>query len=119
MNAKRKALTALSLLLMLPALSGCLALAAGGAAGGTAGYYIAREDRPTEQVGKDEDLTARVQARLAQDPDLGPLKLHAEAYDDVVTLSGEVPNGLMAQRAIDMVHDIPGVKGVRSELNVH
>ncbi len=120
MNAKKNhVLTLLSLLLMLPALSGCIALAAGGAAGGTAGYYIAKEDRPSEQVGRDDELTKQVRARFAADPDLAPLSIHIEVYDEVATLSGDVPNGMMAQRAIDAAHNVPGVKGVRSELAVH
>jgi hyperosmotically inducible protein len=114
-----KPLAVLMLISLLPALSGCLAVAAGAGAGGATGYYISKEDRPSAQVEEDDGIANRVRSRFAQDPQLSPLDIHIDSYQDIVTLSGNVPDGAMAQRVIDTAHAVDGVKGVRSELTVH
>lgn len=110
----------LMVLFLIPPLSGCVAVAAGAAAGGATGYYISKDDdRASPQVSEDNAIAGRVRDRFAQDSELTAMKLDVDSYDNVVTLRGDAPNEMLAERAISLARSTQGVKGVRSEITIH
>jgi osmotically-inducible protein OsmY len=100
-----------------PLLSGCW-LMAGAAAGGAAGYYVAKDERPAGQIAEDASITAKVKTKFAADERIPAMKINVDTYYNVVTLHGDVPSGAIAERAIKIARATEGVRGVRSELVV-
>jgi len=76
----------------------------------------------TEQSGDkmtDGQITAAVQARINQHPDVGaPDSVHVQTRDHVVYLSGFVGTGLMKQTAEDLARQTPGVTRVVNEIGI-
>jgi hyperosmotically inducible protein len=98
--ARRPVTWALALLLVLPlALAGC---------GKTIGDTI-----------DDATITARVKTALLNDPEVGGLKIDVDTTLGVVTMSGIVKSQREEQRAIQLARGIPGVKDVKSTLQVN
>ncbi len=113
----RQIQTALALIVLMPALSGCILFAAG--AGGATGYYLSKDDRPSPQVEEDDAITARVRNQLALDRQIDAMHLEVESYYGVVTLRGDISNAALAERAMTIARNTRGVKGVRSEITLH
>jgi hyperosmotically inducible protein len=89
----------LALLLVLPlALGGC---------GKTVGDTI-----------DDATITARVKTALLNDPDVSGLKIDVDTTLGVVTMSGVVKTAQEEQRAVQLARAIPGVRDVKSTLQV-
>jgi osmotically-inducible protein OsmY len=67
----------------------------------------------------DEKITANVQARINQHPDVGPPEsVQVQTRDHVVYLSGEVSTGLMERTAEDLAQQTPGVTKVIDDIAV-
>jgi osmotically-inducible protein OsmY len=67
----------------------------------------------------DAKITANVQLRINQHPDVGPPdSIHVLTLDQVVYLSGEVSQGLMKQTAEDVARQTPGVTRVVNNISV-
>ena len=64
----------------------------------------------------DQALSARVAAVLLHDPHFRNADIHVAAVDNVVTLSGTVPDGRDIRRAQDIAAGVPGVRGVENAL---
>src|ERR1700679_3922686 len=67
----------------------------------------------------DEKITANIQARINQHPDLGPPdSVQVQTRDHVVYLSGEVSTGLMKRTAEDLAQQTRGVTKVVNDIAV-
>jgi hyperosmotically inducible protein len=91
---------------------------------GTAGLALAQDadvDRshPKAYV-KDSAITTKIKSKLAADH-LGSLaKIHVDTdADGVVWLSGSAESQTAADRAVQIARDTDGVRGVKSEIQVH
>ncbi len=66
----------------------------------------------------DATITTRVKTALLNDPQVAGLKIDVDTTLGVVTMSGIVRNRTEEQRAVQLARGIPGVKDVRSTLQV-
>lgn len=66
----------------------------------------------------DATITARVKTALLNDPQVGGLKIDVDTTLGVVTMSGVVKSRNEEQRAIQLARGIPGVRDVKSTLQV-
>lgn len=107
---------ALLALLLVPSLSGCAAAVAGVAAGGAAGYYVAKDERPAKQMASDAAITAKVKTKFISDKQVPAMQINVDTFYNVVTLHGDVPNADVAERAVKLAKSVKGVKAVRSQL---
>jgi hyperosmotically inducible protein len=67
----------------------------------------------------DATITTRVKTALLDDKDVAGLKIDVDTTLGVVTMSGVVRSRNEEQRAIQLARGIPGVKDVRSTLQVN
>lgn len=97
------------------------ALMAGAA---TASFAADQAPAPAQQVAQaqpadDAAIASQAQAALQNDKELQALPLTvASASAGVVVLKGMAPNADLAQKAVQLVQAVPGVKEVRSEIKV-
>ena len=66
----------------------------------------------------DATITARVKTTLLNDPQVGAMKIDVDTTNGVVTMSGVVKSKAEEMRAVELVRQTPGVKDVKSELQV-
>ena len=66
----------------------------------------------------DATITARVKTALLNDPQVGGLKIDVDTTVGVVTMSGIVKSRGEEQRAVQIARGIPGVKDVKSTLQL-
>lgn len=66
----------------------------------------------------DATITARVKTALLNDPQVGAMKIDVDTTQGVVTMSGIVKNKTEETRAIELARKTPGVKDVKSTLQV-
>jgi hyperosmotically inducible protein len=66
----------------------------------------------------DATITARVKTALLNDPQVGGLKIDVDTTLGVVTMSGVVKNRAEEQRAVQLARQVPGVRDVKSTLQV-
>jgi hyperosmotically inducible protein len=66
----------------------------------------------------DATITARVKTALLNDPQVGGMKIDVDTTKGVVTMSGVVKSQAEAARAVQLAKQAPGVKDVRSTLQV-
>jgi hyperosmotically inducible protein len=66
----------------------------------------------------DATITARVKTALLNDPQVGGLNIDVDTTLGVVTMSGVVKSRREEERAIQLARGIPGVRDVRSTLQV-
>lgn len=66
----------------------------------------------------DPQLTARVNAQLAQDEDLSALRIDVDTSEGQVTLEGQVPDAEAKQRAERLARGVDGVTNVNNQLEV-
>lgn len=99
-----------------------MALLLGGCASGTllgAGQGgQAADGRSYEEARADSLLSAAVTKRLVRDAQVKAADINVTTRDGVVTLSGQVPEQRMAERAVMLASGIDGVKKVISQLRV-
>ena len=66
----------------------------------------------------DAAITAKVNASLAQDPDLSALKINVDTVDGKVTLNGPAPTTVARDRAETLAKNVEGVTAVNNQLVV-
>jgi hyperosmotically inducible periplasmic protein len=66
----------------------------------------------------DGTITAAVKTALLNDPQLGATKIDVDTASGVVTLSGVVKSAAEAEHAMALARRAPGVKDVKSTLQV-
>lgn len=66
----------------------------------------------------DEDIVSAINAKYAKDAALIGTTLIVSSKDGIVTLSGSVTAQAQADEAVQVAKSIPGVKDVRSSINV-
>ena len=66
----------------------------------------------------DATITARVNASLAQDPDLSALKINVDTVNGKVTLHGPAPSTVARDRAESLAKAVDGVTAVNNQLVV-
>ena len=66
----------------------------------------------------DATITARVNASLAQDPDLSALKINVDTVNGKVTLNGPAPSTVARDRAESLAKAVDGVTAVNNQLVV-
>jgi len=67
---------------------------------------------------KDDAITARVNAKIAQDSNLNKAGIRVQTNAGVVSLSGEVPDIMTSANASWTAFFVPGVKSVKNDLTV-
>jgi len=100
-------------MMVVMALHGC-------AAGVAAGYGQGGRDadgRSYQEAEADNRITAAVNSALVREQ-LPALAIDVQTYDGVVTLSGRVPGRNVAQRAVTVTRNVPGVRAVRNQLRI-
>lgn len=97
-----------------------------------AGSTAARADRATDKVEttvsnaanktatatEDAAITAKVKAAILAEPGLKSLQINVDTNDKTVTLTGNVDNTDLKERAKQIASSTSGVKGVVDQLNV-
>jgi len=63
-------------------------------------------------------LTAKVKAKIFDDPDLKVLQINVETFKGVVQLSGFVNSSKAASRAVEVARSVKGVQSVKNDLVV-
>jgi hyperosmotically inducible periplasmic protein len=66
----------------------------------------------------DATITARVKTALLNDPQVGGMKIDVDTTEGVVTMSGIVKDKSEEARAVELARRTPGVKDVKSTLQV-
>jgi hyperosmotically inducible periplasmic protein len=66
----------------------------------------------------DATITARVKTALLNDPQVGGMKIDVDTTQGVVTMSGTVKDRAEETRAVELARKTPGVKDVKSTLQV-
>ena len=66
----------------------------------------------------DAAITARVQTALLNDPDIGASKIGVRTRSGVVALSGTLASKTEQNRALALVHQVPGVRDVQDLIQV-
>jgi hyperosmotically inducible protein len=67
----------------------------------------------------DATITARVKTALLNDPQVGAMKIDVDTTQGVVTMSGVVKNKAEETRAIELARQTPGVRDVKSTMQVN
>lgn len=67
----------------------------------------------------DATVTTRVKTSLLNDADVAGLKIDVDTFKGVVTLSGAVKSRAEADKAVAIARRTPGVKSVKSTLQVN
>ncbi|MBW1866800.1 MAG: BON domain-containing protein, partial [Deltaproteobacteria bacterium] len=111
-----KQLLALFGILCLVAASGCApALIGGGAA---AGYKTGTDERSIGRIWDDATITTKIKSRMVKDSVVKARKIDVDTTDGNVVLVGVVKTNVEVQRALEIARGVPGVKSVRSSLQV-
>jgi hyperosmotically inducible protein len=74
--------------------------------------------RSTGRAIEDAATTARVKTALLGDSEVGGLQINVDTFQGVVTLSGAVGTETDVTRAVAVAKGTPGVKDVRSTLEI-
>ncbi|MGH6980896.1 MAG: BON domain-containing protein [Stellaceae bacterium] len=113
------ALAAASVAAMLAgslSLSGCVAVAVGGAAVG--GYAVVAEDLSPQQQMRDYGIKAEVQAAWGNFNQEMAHRLDATVFDGRVLITGRVPDRRWREEAVRRAHRVSGVHRVFDETEV-
>ena len=107
----------LFLIAIITQLSGCAAVAVGGAAAATGTAVVDR--RTTGTLVEDQTIEVKAYKALNADAELNEqAHLNVTSYNTVVLLSGETPTDAMRQRAMQIVKGIDKVTHVYNELSI-
>ncbi|MEZ0344455.1 MAG: BON domain-containing protein [Caldimicrobium sp.] len=113
---KSKGLFSLTLILLVFNLCGCGWVLVGG--GAYEGYKVATDPRTVGTQVDDAIITAKVKAKLIEDPITKARKIDVDTVNGVVTLTGLVESEKEINRAIEIARSVPGVKKVVNNLRV-
>jgi osmotically-inducible protein OsmY len=97
------------------ALAGCASTADPQSDRETAGQ---RSERSEGQVVDDGVVTAKVKAKLVDDPVTKAYQINVETFKGNVQLSGVVDSAEASSRATQLAKDVGGVKDVKNSLQV-
>jgi osmotically-inducible protein OsmY len=79
----------------------------------------AAEKQTAGEVVDDGVVTAKVKARLIDDPLTKAYQINVETFKGTVQLSGSVDSAEARSRATQLAKDVGGVKDVKNSLQVH
>jgi osmotically-inducible protein OsmY len=74
--------------------------------------------RTAGEIVDDSVITAAVNAKIVEDPQLSYLKINVNSTSGHVVLTGFVPNREAEDRLINLAREVKGVKSVESELKI-
>jgi hyperosmotically inducible protein len=80
-----------------------------------AGCGSVMRDQTTAEIVDDSAITAKVKARLAQEPGVSALAITVDTYNGVVILSGFVESEPQREKAIGAARGVGGVRDVRGD----
>lgn len=106
----------LIILSFLFALSGCTALAIGGA--GVGGYQPGKDERPPSVVASDSAITSKIKGKFVADDVVSVFSIGVRTYDATVTLSGAVGSYNARQRAESLARATGGVRAVNNQITI-
>lgn len=113
---KSKGVFSLILIVIVFALAGCGWVLIGG--GAYEGYKVTTDPRTVGTQIDDALITAKVKAKLIEDPITKARKIDVDTVNGVVTLTGLVESEREINRAIEIAKSVPGVKKVVNNLRV-
>ena len=70
------------------------------------------------EVASDATITGTVKLKLAADTQLSAREINIDTADGVVTLNGRVASTELIDKAVEIAKSVPGVKEVKSNLEV-
>ncbi len=101
---------------MLPVVSGCVAVAAGGVATGAA---VANDRRTTGTMIEDQSIELKAGDLLRKDQEINEkTHINVTSYNLVVLVSGEAPDAELKDRIIKIVREVPKVAHVYDEIAI-
>ncbi|MCS3902239.1 osmotically-inducible protein OsmY [Methylohalomonas lacus] len=107
-------LKALTIVLLCSLISGCAAVAVGGAATGAA---VAYDRRTTGTVMEDQAIEVKASRAFNADTELSDdAHINVTSYNTKVLMAGEAPTEELRDRAIEIVRNIPKVSRVYNEV---
>ena len=102
---------------LIPYLSGCAAVAVGGAA--AAGTATAVDSRTTGTQIEDQTIEVKAYRAFNADAELKEqAHLNVTSYNTVVLLTGETPTDAMRQTAVELVKNVEKVTHVYNEITI-
>lgn len=107
-------IVALMMLVTLPLLHGCAAVALGAAAGG--GYLIGEDRRAGNTMAEDQAIEFKASNRINEK--YPAVHASSTSYNGLVLLTGEVPNEQTKQEIDRIVRGIEGVRGTYNEITI-
>ncbi len=106
----------IALILLSSFISGCVGVAATGAATGAG---VAYDRRTTGTIIEDETIELKAISALFEDKELGDqVHINVTSYNTMVLVTGEAPSVELRQRVIDKTRMIPKVSRVFNEIIV-
>ncbi len=106
----------LLILSSLLVLSGCTALAIGGA--GAVGYQLGKDERPPSVVTSDTAITSKIKGKFAADDVVSVYRIGVRTYEATVTLTGAVGSYNARQRAESLARATDGVRVVNNQITI-
>ena len=76
------------------------------------------EDEIQRVTQSDPVILTQIKTRYAIDPDISALDVHVSVDQGVVTLTGDVADNIVRQRAESLAREVAGVKEVKNQLKV-
>jgi hyperosmotically inducible protein len=95
---------------------GCAPVLIGG--GATAGYKVGTDERGVGRIWDDAAITTKIKTRMIEDSTVKARKIDVDTTNGNVVLVGVVKTNAEIQRALEIARGVPGVKSVRSSLQV-
>ena len=106
----------LIILLSLLTLSGCTALAIGGA--GVVGYQLGKDSRPPSVVTSDSAITTKIKGKYTADDVVSVFNIGVRTYEGTVTLTGAVGSINARDRAESLARGTNGVAAVNNQITI-
>jgi osmotically-inducible protein OsmY len=112
--SKKKYGVSLLVLILALLLTGCATATMSGYGQGG----MQADGRSYEEARDDNRITAEVNRLLVRNRTIDAIEITATTLHGIVTLDGSVPNRAMAERAVELVSVVTGVKLVINKLKV-
>lgn len=97
-------------------MSGCTALAIGGAA--AAGYQLGKDERPPSVVASDSAITTKIKGKYVADSIVSVFNIGVRTWEGTVTLSGTVGSYVAREQAEELARETGGVSAVNNQIIV-
>jgi osmotically-inducible protein OsmY len=85
---------------------------------GAAGCAVTDNQSSVGEYVDDATITSRVKTRMAEDPQVGAMRLQVETLNGTVQLSGFATSAAEKARAAEIARSVPNVKRVRNDIVV-